>query len=165
MKVIGTDLGRIRLRFNYLNTKEEKVLAESGLKHTALLQRKGAEKDGKEYELKRDGDTNSSWFTPDFLVAETECVVKVRVKFKDKGLKWSEGVEFTPPKFSECCVWKKCPDYVDVNRKYSVDEKNPRVATKINSWNGDSYSTIIGNTPLPQNKVTSWSIKSTEVKR
>ena len=104
LKVIGTDLGRIRLRFNYLNTKEEKVLAESGLKHTALLQRKGAEKDGKEYELKRDGDTNSFWFTPDFLEAETECVVKVRVKFKDKGLKWSEGAELTTKVLRVLCL-------------------------------------------------------------
>ena len=40
--------------------------------------------------------------------------------------------------------------------KYSVDEKNPRVTTKIN---GNGWCTIIGNTPLPQNKVTSWSIK------
>ena len=33
---------------------------------------------------------------------------------------------------------------------------NPRTATKIN---GGGYCTIIGNTPLPHNKVTSWSIK------
>ena len=42
--------------------------------------------------------------------------------------------------------------------KYSVDEENPRIATMIG---GDGYGwcTIIGNTPLPLNKVTSWSIK------
>ena len=45
--------------------------------------------------------------------------------------------------------------------KYSVDEKNPRVTTKIN---GNGWCTIIGNTPLPQNKVTSWSIKILESK-
>ena len=39
---------------------------------------------------------------------------------------------------------------------FSVDEMNPRIATKINN---DGYCTIIGNTPLPHNKVTSWSIK------
>ena len=44
---------------------------------------------------------------------------------------------------------------LNVNKKYSVDEKNSRIATKINY--GDC--TIIGNTPLPHNKVTSWNIK------
>ena len=33
---------------------------------------------------------------------------------------------------------------------------NPRITTKINS---NGWSTIIGNTPLPHNKVTSWNIK------
>ena len=43
-----------------------------------------------------------------------------------------------------------------MERKYSVDGVNPRVATKT----GDhEWCTIIGNTPLPLNKVTSWSIK------
>ena len=56
----------------------------------------------------------------------------------------------------ETSGWKECPDNVDVYRKYSVDETNPRIATKINSGN---YCTIIGNTPLPHNKVTSWDIK------
>ena len=34
---------------------------------------------------------------------------------------------------------------------------NPKITTKINDdW---CWSTIIGNTPIPQNKVTSWNIK------
>ena len=53
---------------------------------------------------------------------------------------------------------ERVPDNVDVNRKYSVNEMNPRVATKINS-SDDYYCTIIGNTPLSHNKGTSWSIK------
>ena len=53
------------------------------------------------------------------------------------------------------CIWKDCPDYVDGNRKYTVDVKNPRIATFI----GGNWCTIIGNTPLPLNKVTSWNIK------
>ena len=55
--------------------------------------------------------------------------------------------------------WNECPDNVNVEEliKYSVDEKNPRVATKISCDYWD-YCTIIGNTPLPHNKVTSWSI-------
>ena len=57
-------------------------------------------------------------------------------------------------------TWKECPVYE--GRKYSVDEENPRIATKIY---GKDYCTIIGNTPLPLNKVTSWSIKILESKK
>ena len=59
------------------------------------------------------------------------------------------------------CTWKKCPDNVKEKRKYSVDEKNLRNATSI----GDDWCTIIGNTPLPLNKVTSWSIKIVKSKK
>ena len=46
--------------------------------------------------------------------------------------------------------------------KYSVDDKNPRIATKTSD---DIWCTIIGNTPLPLNKVTSWSTKVLKSKR
>ena len=52
-------------------------------------------------------------------------------------------------------IWKKCPDDVYEGRKYSVDEKNPRIVTNPK---GDDC-TIIGNTPLPLNKVISWNIR------
>ena len=55
----------------------------------------------------------------------------------------------------ETSGWKECPDVID-EKKYSVDGKNSRIATKIGY---DDYCTIIGNAPLPPNKVTSWSIK------
>ena len=81
-----------------------------------------------------------------------------------KESEWSEEVVFTTPKFSGCCAWRECPDHVYKKRKYSVDKKNPRTATKINSSNG-YYCTIIGNTTLPHNKVTSWNIKILKSKR
>ena len=75
---------------------------------------------------------------------------RVRCKFSDRWGNWSEKIEVAP--FS----WKEWPDDVYWDKKYSVDEKNPRVATKI----GEKGScTIIGNTHLPLNTVTSWSIK------
>ena len=77
--------------------------------------------------------------------------------FQEKESEWSEEVKFTPD-FSECCAWKECPEYVDVYGKYSVDEKNSRIVTKIN----DHLCTITGNTSLPHNKVASWSIKILE---
>ena len=86
--------------------------------------------------------------------------MRVRTETETSGNEggWSEEAEFTTPKFSECCIWKKCPYDVDVKRKYFVNEKKPRIATKVNGSNC-VYCTITGNTALPQNKVTSWSIK------
>ena len=91
--------------------------------------------------------------------ASTSYCLKVRITHQETNTQWSDKSEFTTPKapeFKDHCVWKECPDNVDGNRKYSVDMKNPRIATKIN---GSNWCTIIGNTPLPLNKVSSWSIK------
>ena len=57
--------------------------------------------------------------------------------------------------FSEC-TWKECPDYVNKDRKYLMNEKNQKAVTKENC---DTYCTTIGNTHLPQSNATSWSIK------
>ena len=85
---------------------------------------------------------------------------RVRCKFRDGWGIWGEKVTFLKenllPKDS---AWKKCPEDVDEDSKYSVDEKDPRIATKIGA---DDYCTIIGNTPLPLNQVTSWSIRILE---
>ena len=69
------------------------------------------------------------------------------------------GEKITATPFS----WKECPSNVDEGRKYSVDARNTRIATKI----GEDYydCTIIGSTPLPLNKVTSWSIKVLKSKK
>ena len=83
--------------------------------------------------------------------------------------------------------WKECPDYVQENMQYSVSKDIPRIVSKnasevlhiqTKSFSGKGQithsisrrtynscsenhleSTIIGNATLPQNKVTSWSIK------
>ena len=92
------------------------------------------------------------------LLPETEHTFRVRAVKRNSVSKWSNVVKERtekPADFSGC-VWKECPDYVDEENKYSVDEKNPRIAAKI----GGDYCVIIGNTPLPPNKVTSWGIKS-----
>ena len=62
----------------------------------------------------------------------------------------------TQKKSFKTSFWKECPDDVDEKMKYFVDEKNPRIVSKVD----DDYDcTIIGNTHLPPNTVTSWSIK------
>ena len=44
------------------------------------------------------------------------------------------------------CAWKECPDDVDESRKYSVDERDARIATKTS---GSDWRTIIWNTSVP----------------
>ena len=89
-----------------------------------------------------------------FMASTTYCL-EMRIAHQEKSTQWSEEAEFTTPEFKEFCAWKKCPNDVYQKNSYSVDVKNPRIATKI----GGNYCTIIGNIALPLNKVTSWSIK------
>ena len=94
----------------------------------------------------------------DAFTMGTPYSLRMRIVHKEVSTQWSDEVEFTTPDFKDLCVWKECPSGVDVIRKYSVDEKNPRVATNA----GGGCCTIVGNTLLPLNKVTSWSIKVLE---
>ena len=90
------------------------------------------------------------------LVPGTDYSIRVCTIANGDGNKslWSDPILVHTEVDISKCGWKKCPGYVDENKKYSVD-RNPRIATKI----GGNWCTIIGNTPLPNNKVTSWSIK------
>ena len=67
---------------------------------------------------------------PDFVEAETTYTVKVKTELKGKQSEWSEEAEFTTPKDLMFCVWKECPYNVNMWKKYSVNEKNSRIATK-----------------------------------
>ena len=91
-------------------------------------------------------------YTTGGLLPGTEYTFRIRSVRGDSVSEWSNDVK---ERIEWDCVWKKCPGHIFWNKKYSVDEKNPRIATMINNGN----CTAIGNTPLPPNKVTSWSIK------
>ena len=152
--------GKVFIHFTR-NDEQERVFSVNGFgdvsAYKALLQKKG-EECGKEHSLRREekGEKDSFSFVPDFLESEVIYTVKVKAVVQGKEGEWSEEVEFTP-EFAEGCVWKECPDYVVEERKYSVNKKNPRVATKtVRSIYGCN---ILGSTSLPPNKVTSWSIK------
>ena len=116
------------------------------------------------YQIEVDG--SRSWdapttntFTKEGLFAKTEHAFRVRAVRGNSVSEWSDvakGKTLKAPEFSKC-VWKECSDDASEKMKYSVDEKNPRIATKIGHDN--YFCTIIGNTHLPLNKVTSWSIK------
>ena len=95
-------------------------------------------------------------FTKSLLLSDTEHSFRVRAVKENSVSEWSSAVKGRAEKeFFEMSAWKGCPDPVDWERKYIVNEGNSRITTKI----GDEYCTIIGNTPLPPNKVTLWSIK------
>ena len=90
-----------------------------------------------------------------FIASTTYCL-KMRIVHRGMNTQWSGKADFTTPRYNELCIWKECPGNIKAKRKYSLDEKNPRIETKIGI---DEWCTIIGNTPLPLNKVTSWNIK------
>ena len=114
-----------------------------------------------EASVKRIYTSSEPKFTLHDLKAYTEYRIRVRVVDPDNPdcCIWSEPLAAqTKWRFPETSGWKKCPgNVVDESKKYSVDEKNPRVAFKSDA--GNSCCTIIGNTVLPSNQVTSWSIK------
>ena len=115
------------------------------------------------YQIEVDG--NKSWyssttnrFTKIGLLPETEHSFRVNAVKGRSVSEWSDVVkEKTQKESFETSGWKECPDYADKYRKYSVAGRDSKIATKITDRK--YCCTIIGNTPLPRNKVTSWNIK------
>lgn len=143
---------------------EEKILAENGfdniITHKVLLWKRGdnnEDKDCDEYNLKKFGSYSFS-FTPDIMEANTVYCMKVKSICKSRSSEWSDTVEFSSSGFSECSAWKECPSNVCCDRRYTVNEKNPRIATK----SGALLCTIVGNSPVPLNTITMWRIKIIE---
>ena len=160
---------------NVVRGRTKKLLVPSNIK-TSITEQDSitltwdAVEGASSYQVEVDGSRSlervtSSTFTKRGLLPDTEHSFRVRAVRGNSVSEWSGVVKGrTQRKSFETSAWKECPDNVDKDRKYSVDEKNPRIAKKIgNDWNflfGDgNLCTIIGNTPLPLNKVTSWNIK------
>ena len=151
-----TDKGELSLSFPLFSEDEAKVLkdVDSPFKVEVKVWDKGQ------------GEGTSRALTKEFTLGEpirlrssftinTTYCLKMRIVHKGKSTQWSDEAEFATSDFRECSIWKECPDNLDEIRKYSVDEKNPRIATNV----GGGWCTIIGSTPLSLNKVTSWSIR------
>ena len=154
-----TKKGELSLSFAFFDEGEARVLKEFGLHFEVEMRvwEKGHGKDTsktltKELTL---GSDKPIFLRSTFTASTTYCL-RMKIVHQRMSTEWSDEAEFTP-EFKDLCVWKECPDNVDDNRKYSVDEENVRIATKIGG--GLGFCTIIGNTPLPLNKVTSWNIK------
>ena len=103
-------------------------------------------------------ETKKTKFTVEGLETGEEYEFRVQCKYIDGWGYWGDKIEVTVIPFKES-LWKKCPNDVDKDRRYSVYEENPRTAVKTSEDGYNDYCTIIGNTPIPPNKVTSWSIK------
>ena len=112
------------------------------------------------YQIEVDGSksweaTATNAFKKKRLLPENGHTFRVRAVRGNSVSEWSDVVKGkTQKEIFETSWWKECPGSVYLGKKYSVDAGNPRIATS----NG-SYCTIIGNTPLPPNQVTPWSIK------
>ena len=114
------------------------------------------------YQVEMDGSkfwdaSITNTFTKYFLLTDTEYTFRVRTVRGNSVSEWSDVVKGKTEKISDFkeCIWEECSDDVDHRMKYFVDKENPRIAKMAGEWN----CTIIGNTPLPLNTVTSWSIK------
>ena len=159
-----TKNGELSLSFTFFSEDEVKVLkdVDSPFKMEAEIWEKDHE-EGTSRTLTKDfilGIDEPVCFKTPFIPNTTYCL-KMRIAHKGTYTQWSDETEFTTPEFKDICVWKGCPETVDKEKKYSVDRRNPRVALK----NGDKFCTIIGNTHLPPNKMTSWCIKILKSKR
>ena len=112
------------------------------------------------YQVEIDGSIHhtipTNVFTKRNLPPDTMHNFRVRTGKGNSVSGWSDFANGkTLGQFFETSGWKECPDNVTSKMRYSVDVKNPKAVTKIDFWN----STIIGNTPLPLDATTSWSIK------
>ena len=85
------------------------------------------------------------------LQQDTSYVFRVCTLCGGEPSKWNETRGRTAP-----IKWEKCPESTDDKKKYSVNEKNPKIVTKNK---GDEYCTVIGNAHVLHGKFTSWSVK------
>ena len=156
-----TERGYLSLSFSFFNEDDVETLKGAGSSPFIMevkMWKKGREENTSRALIKGyTPGSDGAVFTKVEFTASTDYCLNMRVSFRGVRTQWSDEAEFTP-EFRECCVWKEYPDYVDENKKYSVDEENPRVATNVGGDYG--YCTIIWNTPIPINTVASWSVKA-----
>ena len=154
-----TKNGELSLSFTFFSGDEVRVLkdVDSPFEVETMIWEKDNEETfsrilTKEFSLGRD---EPICLRSTFIASTTYCL-KMRIVHQEMSTQWSDEIEFATPRYNELCIWKECPGNVKAKRKYSLGEKNSRIATKIGD---DEWCTIIGDIALPENKVTSWSIK------
>lgn len=102
----------------------------------------------------------------EYTFSELNSGSKYQIRVRAIALKininciWSDPITVKIENKIIDCAWKECPADVYWYKKYSIDKSNPRIATKIDERKNDyCYGTVLGNTPLPFNKIISWNIK------
>ena len=164
-----TKEGMVLLSFTFFDDDEVEFLSPFNLSLSAVVEmwEKG-NKEGTSKTLAKRlplGSDEPICFSGIFS-ASTTYSLRMKIAHQDLSTQWSDDAEFTTPEFKECCVWKECSvdnngdengDYDDDDElmMYEVDAYNPRIARKVEP----DYYVIIGNTYIPPNQVTSWSIK------
>ena len=154
-----TGKGELSLSFSFFSEDEKEVLKEVKTLFEVKVKvwEKGQERSSNTLTKKITFESEEPiYFRSTFTENATYCL-KMRIVHQGMSTQWSDETEFTTPEFKECCVWKECPESIRKDKKYSVDAENPRIVTK--NVESNYYCTIIGNTPLPSNTVTSWNIK------
>lgn len=152
--------GRILLNLNSMFSEyEQSVLTSFGMDKSLITEVYLREKDGDELfgDCILNAILSDCAIDPPLIKSETVYTLKLRVKCCGETSEWSDPIEFRTPAFKECCSWKKCPAYASEDKKYSVNRKNPRIATKIGALN--CMSVILGNTVIPQGRTVRWSVK------
>ena len=105
--------------------------------------------------------TVESTYTATGFLPNTEHKFRIRAVCHGKVGKWSEpATGRTQKELFKYSAWRTCHENIDSWMQYSLGTKNPRVATKMDEINlFGCWSTVVGNTPIPSDSVTSWSIK------
>ena len=111
-----SNTGRVFLSITR-NTEQERVFVENGFSepYKVLLQKKSEER-GKGHNIREEEEESCLSFVPDYLEAETAYTVRVKAELQEKENVWNKETEFATPEFSELCVWKECPDYVEARK-------------------------------------------------
>ena len=122
------------------------------------------------YQIEVDGSKSlyvsaTNTFTKKGFFQGREHSFRIRTVRGHSLSRWSnvvKGRTQDAPPFSGV-VWVECPEYVEEEREYTLDEHSNRIASKADYVYHPS--TVIGDRPLPLNSVVSWRIrvmKSTE---
>lgn len=151
--------GKVFFSFSFFDEHEEVISKSLGLSFEVVLRvwrKSHSESTTKTFTNAYPFEDTSHVLIDDTFLSGTTYSLKMKVKHHKTSSKWSEKTKFTTPKFKVWSVWKECPDCVYSLMRYTVDPKTSRIATKISTG---THCTIVGNTPLPLRRVTSWSIK------
>lgn len=150
--------------FTPFSSEEEKIFIDTGFKdlfsYKVSIVKNEAGSKAKEYKLQKEKDNvNIFSFHADGLETNSTYSVRVRTLFMNKKSPWSDSATFSIQGFNSYCLWKECPPKTGKGMKYSVDPTNQRIARKIGINVEDAHCTIVGNSNIPPNMVTSWKIR------